>query len=251
MDRADFSHFPFQSYDPRLSTFQADHGYEAAANVGPYMGLLTAHRGDVDVNFYGSQIDISDESRTSSPSTSTAPATQRKKAYETLTRGEETYLVNLWVEYCDCQESKDCRKYWDLIVRELNEKFGKNRTVDKCQRKIKYLVDKYKEKKVWNRKQSRGSLWKSPYYDELDAVLGTRNVVTFQHVVQTGSPSAESSSANTSNPDNSRSSAEESPISKERNSVGSNAENVAAEKPESRKQLRRETLRKIKSTASC
>ena len=137
MDRADFSHFPFQSYDPRLSTFQADHGYEAAANVGPYMGLLTAHRGDVDVNFYGSQIDISDESRTSSPSTSTAPATQRNKAYETLTRGEETYLVNLWVEYYDCLESKDCRKYWDLIVRELNEKFGKNRTVDKCKRKIK------------------------------------------------------------------------------------------------------------------
>ena len=68
--------------------------------------------------------------------------------------------------------------------------------------------------------------------------LSTNDV---QHVVQTGSPSAESSSsANTSNPDNSRSSAEESPSSKERNSVGSNAENVAAEKPESRKQLRRE-----------
>ncbi|CAH3114389.1 unnamed protein product [Pocillopora meandrina] len=34
--------------------------------------------------------------------------------------------------------------------------------------KIKYLIDKYKEKKDWNRNQSGGNLRKSPFYDEID-----------------------------------------------------------------------------------
>ena len=37
-------------------------------------------------------------------------------------------------------ESNDYRKYGDTIVRELNEKLRNNRTVDKCKRKINYLV---------------------------------------------------------------------------------------------------------------
>ena len=59
--------------------------------------------------------------------------------------------------------------------------------------RYKVVVDRYKEKKDWNRQQSGGSPWKSPFYDELDAVLGNRDVVTFQHVAQ-------ASAAKTSNP---------------------------------------------------
>lgn len=83
---------------------------------------------------------------------------------------------------------------------DLNTRFKSNRTVDKCMRKIKYLIDKYKEKKDWNRNQSGGNLRKSPFYDEIDEVLGCRDFVTFSNVKESAvvSPNASTSSASTS-----------------------------------------------------
>ena len=34
---------------------------------------------------------------------------------------------------------------------------------------MKYLVDKYMERKDWNRKQSGGSIWNSPHYVEIQS----------------------------------------------------------------------------------
>jgi len=87
-----------------------------------------------------------------------------------------------------------------LIVQQLNEKFGKSWSLDKCKPKIKHLMDKYKEKKNWDRKQSGGSIWKSPFYDELDTALGTCDTVTFQQVAQTWSHSPSVKSSDTSSP---------------------------------------------------
>ena len=43
--------------------------------------------------------------------------------------------------------SKDSRNAWREIAEAINNKFKTNKTVDKCLRKIKYLIDAYKEKK--------------------------------------------------------------------------------------------------------
>ena len=92
-------------------------------------------------------------------------------------------------------ESKNARKVWNKIVDDLNTRFKSNRTVDKCMRKIKYLIDKYKEKKDWNRNQSGGNLRKSPFYDEIDEGLGCRDFVTFSNVKESAvvSPNASTS----------------------------------------------------------
>ena len=37
---------------------------------------------------------------------------------------------------------------------------------------MKYLVDKYMERKDWNRKQSRESIWNSPHYVEIQSASG-------------------------------------------------------------------------------
>ena len=37
---------------------------------------------------------------------------------------------------------------------------------------MKYLVDKYMERKDWNRKQSGGSIWNSPHYVEIQSASG-------------------------------------------------------------------------------
>ena len=68
--------------------------------------------------------------------------------------------MNLWKENYEQLESKNSRKVWTKIVDELNAQFGNNRTVDKWMRKMKYIIDKYKEKKDWNRKQSGGKFIK-------------------------------------------------------------------------------------------
>ena len=50
-------------------------------------------------------------------------------------------------------------------------------------KEIKYLIERYKEAKEWNRKQTRGSKKKSMFYDEIDAVLGCRDIVTLLQCV--------------------------------------------------------------------
>jgi len=123
------------------------------------------------------------------------PSTKRKAArYETFPKEEQEFLINLWAENHDQLESKNSRKVWSRIVDTLNEQFKADRTVDKCQRKIKYLIDKYKERKDWNRKQTGGNLWKSPLYDEIDAVLGCRDLVTLQNIKESAPSSSGSSS---------------------------------------------------------
>ena len=83
---------------------------------------------------------------------------------------------------------------------DLNTRFKSNRTVDKCMRKIKYLINKYKEKKDWNRNQSGGNLRKSPFNDEIDEVRGCRDFVTFSNVKESAvvSSNVSTSSASTS-----------------------------------------------------
>ena len=44
---------------------------------------------------------------------------------------------------------------------------------------MKYLVDRYKQAKDWNSKQSEGNGRKLAHYDEIDEVLGCRDIATF------------------------------------------------------------------------
>jgi len=57
-----------------------------------------------------------------------------------------------------------------------------SKTIEKCIKKIKYLIDQHKQAKEWNRKQSGGSKKQSLFYDEMDAVLGCRDIVTLSLV---------------------------------------------------------------------
>ena len=50
---------------------------------------------------------------------------------------------------------------------------------------MRYLIDKYKNAKDWNRNQSGGHFRKSPHFDIIDSILGTRDIVTLDHVEET------------------------------------------------------------------
>ena len=110
-------------------------------------------------------------------------------------------LLRLWAETFDRLERREARKAWDKIAKKMNDKFGTKKTTDKYQKRMKYLVDRYKQAKDWNTKQSGGNRKKSAHYDEIDELpdLGCRDIVTLQNVQEVGSVSEEMDTSKTSN----------------------------------------------------
>lgn len=101
---------------------------------------------------------------------------------KTITRWsdpEVSFLLDVWAENIDGIESKNARRAWAQIAANLNERFKTSRTVAQVQRKIKYLKEKYKEAKDWNRRQTEANEKPSPFY--IDGAPDTR-----EHVVETG-----------------------------------------------------------------
>ena len=77
-------------------------------------------------------------------------AQTNKKQYDKWTSEKQKALISLWADRHERLESKDARKIWDEIAREINRKFGTIRSGEKCQKKMKYLIERYKKAKDWN-----------------------------------------------------------------------------------------------------
>ena len=90
---------------------------------------------------------IAQESQTQPQAQTTGSGTKekgiRKASYDKWTNEEQSFLVDLWAEKHNRLESKDARKDWLEIDNEIEMNFGTKMTAEKCQRKIKYLIDKY------------------------------------------------------------------------------------------------------------
>ena len=111
---------------------------------------------------------------------------KKKVKYETWSQAEQKLLVQLWAENHELLESRDARTAWRKISENFNSRLESNKTVEKCMKKMKYLIEKYKEVKEWNRKQTGGTRRQSIFYNEIDAILGCRDIVTLRNVSQAG-----------------------------------------------------------------
>lgn len=129
-------------------------------------------------------------SSSSSPSSPEAADQTGRRAYDRWSNDEEKMLINLWAENLDRINSSQARKAWDDIAKQMNLKFG-TRATEKYQKKIKYLVDRYKLAKDWNSKQTGGQLRKSAHFEAIDAVMGCREIVTLGNVKEAGSAASE------------------------------------------------------------
>ena len=119
-------------------------------------------------------------------------AQSNKKQYDKWTNEEQKVLINLWTDRHERLESKDARKIWEEIAREINRRFGTTCSGEKCQKKMKYLIERYKKAKDWNSNQTGGHRWQTLFYNEIDAVLGCRDVVTLRHVAEAGTSASTS-----------------------------------------------------------
>ena len=129
---------------------------------------------------------VEDSMPGSSQTSSRRASSETKKAQDRWTKEEEKLLVQLWAEKHDQLESRQSRKTWAWIAEKISKALQSNKTADKCIRKMKYIIERYKNAKDWNKNQTGGSLRKSVYYDEVDKILGCRDLVTFNHVAEAG-----------------------------------------------------------------
>lgn len=88
-------------------------------------------------------------------------AEAKKTHYDKWTKQEEELLVQLWAEKHDQLESRESRKKWVWIAEKISTTLHSNKTADKCICKMKYIIERYKKAKDWNKKQSGGNLKKS------------------------------------------------------------------------------------------
>ncbi|KAK2556135.1 hypothetical protein P5673_021705 [Acropora cervicornis] len=191
---------------------------------------------------------MENSSTPSSSSTSSRPTSsaQSKKAQDRWSKEEEKLLVQLWAEKHDQLESRESRKTWAWIAEKISKALGTNKTADKCMRKMKYIIERYKNAKDWNKNQTGGSLRKSVYYDEVDKILGCRDMVTFNHVAEAGMSGDSAIEVFTESSDNtgeintsSRPSASETPADKRRASKkGKRASKRKAPDNESKEEFR-------------
>ncbi|KAL9961877.1 hypothetical protein ACROYT_G030909 [Oculina patagonica] len=186
------------------------------------------------------------ESPASCEGNETSPDSEKqpgKKSYDTWSQDQQKLLVQLSfaAENHEFIESKESRNAWRKICEDLNARAKTSRNVDKCMIKMKYLIDKYKAAKEWNRKQTGGSIKKSLFYDEIDTILGCRDIVTVQYVSEAGAstnqpPSFAGSSSNGG----------ESGDSQPSTSQGNSAASSPASSEEKKKEMRRERKKQTK-----
>ena len=108
---------------------------------------------------YLSEEQQSQASRTSSPSSSIMPVKEpssagsspessesnkkkKGKKYDTWSQAEQRLLVQLWAENHELLESPEPRTAWRKICEEVNARIETIKTVEKCIKKIKYLIDR-------------------------------------------------------------------------------------------------------------
>ena len=114
-------------------------------------------------------------------------AKNKTRASRTEWSKEETeFLLRLWADNYNFINSVHARKAWKKVVDQFNKKFKLDRKLDILKRKVNYHIEKYKEVSDWNKNQSGGQRRDCDFFEILDGVLGTRDIVNFADVVGAG-----------------------------------------------------------------
>lgn len=120
----------------------------------PYPGCSSGYWQHEQVAFgressVGARMEQSPSTANKEASKSSATSNPKeKKKYETWSQGEQKLLVQLWTDNHELLESRESRTAWRKICDELNSRMETNKTVEKCMKKLKYLIDKYRGKGV-------------------------------------------------------------------------------------------------------
>ena len=94
-------------------------------------------------------------------------------------------LVKLWKEKLKEIESSRSNEAWKFIMTKVNEAGPAQKTAKQCKDKIRNLKDAYKKAKA-NNKTSGASPEFTPFFDDFDEMLATRDVIELPLVTEVG-----------------------------------------------------------------
>lgn len=219
---------------PGATPFTPPDGFNGDANMRPAEG----NQADVAKRAIGPESPDEAASSTDSdelsprspqPSSSTAAKPDQKpgrKIYDTWSQEEKQLLVHLWIgHYEKLQRRKDTRKAWQKISDALHARLGSSKGTEKCTKKMKYLIERYREAKDASSRRTDGFARKSEFYDEIDSVLEAnssrtdlytvqlpKDVVTFRHVEEKRPSVTAEAERHLSLPESSQSLMKEAPV---------------------------------------
>jgi len=120
----------------------------------------------------------------SSESSGTDSNAKEEGKINRFTDRQALLLVNLWMKHhTDCESSRSSVT-WGMITDEVN-KVGPHKSKKQVKRKMTNLKLQYKKAKQNNSRSGRTAKT-SKFYDEIDSVLGSRDVMTMPAVVSAG-----------------------------------------------------------------
>ena len=107
---------------------------------------------------------------------------------------EEKLLIQTWSENFNQLQTIEKDEAWARILSAVSKVGVK--TLKQCKDKLRNMKELYKDAKDKNR-QTGETFHKSPYFEEFDKVLGTRDVVVMPHLKQVGSNTTPTATAPT------------------------------------------------------
>lgn len=104
------------------------------------------------------------------------PSGKETKKRERWSAEQSKVLVSLYVENNEQLESSRCNLVWPSILTKVNQ-HGSPKSIQQCKIKVRNLKAEYKRCKDRN-KESGNSHHTCPFFEEFDAILGHRNVIS-------------------------------------------------------------------------
>ena len=107
-----------------------------------------------------------------------------KRTRESWNYAQTAVLLKLWKENIQLIESSRCNEAWHTIQIEVS-KLGIDKSKRQCTDKLRNLKDQYKRAKEINR-TSGAAPKTSPFFDDFDEILGTRDIVNIPEFKEVG-----------------------------------------------------------------
>ena len=127
-----------------------------------------------------------DNNRTESPQPLAISTSSGKKSRDRWSNSQTACLVSLWRENFEKLKSSRARETWKEVVNGVNaDRDAIHRSIMQCKEKMKSLIAVYKKAKVNNKRTGEAPDF-PPFYEEIDSVLGCRDMMSLPEAKQIG-----------------------------------------------------------------
>ena len=181
--KAAFPSIPAPSYTEWLRDTNLIFPSETPLSSAACSQQVPPQQQNCNMSFYNNSTEAPTELSDSIDTTQSSCDEQKKKR-ESWAKQQSAILVNAWKEnFADLETFKQPNAW--LKIKHQVDKHGPPKSLKQIKSKLRTLKESYKNAKENNNKTGASPIF-SPYFHVFDEVLGTRDAVNLQHVVNIG-----------------------------------------------------------------